>query len=116
VLVTPVECVGITVEDVPFIATAMVRQDEALLITTNLGDEVLAGAEHSLRFAFDEAGGVKPYVHIRGGLWARFTRALALELIDLGVERKDGDHAQFGVESAGVFFPIDPPGTEVLAP
>ncbi|MGD0634980.1 MAG: DUF1285 domain-containing protein [Beijerinckiaceae bacterium] len=119
VLVTPVECVGITVDDVPFIATAMAREEGALVISTNLGDEVRTGAEHPLRFSFDATGGVKPYVHIRGGLWARFTRALALELIDQGISRENvsqdleqANKEQFGIESGGVFFPIEPTAEE----
>ena len=114
VLVTPVECVGITVEDMPFIATAMRREEGALAISTNLGDEVRVGAEHPLRFAFDAAGGVKPYVHIRGGLWARFTRALALELIDQAITRDTSE--PFGIESGGIFFPIEPETAETPTP
>jgi hypothetical protein len=59
---------------------------------------------------------VKPYVLVRGGLWARFTRALALELIDLGFERTMGGKEQFGVESGGIFFSIEPKEEEVPAP
>ena len=110
VLVTPVECVGITVEDVPFVATAMVRRENALVMTTNLGDETEAGPEHPLRFDFGDDGGVKPYVHIRGGLWARFTRALALDLIDLAVTRESGGRDILGIETGGQFFPVAPAG------
>ena len=106
VLVTPVECVGIVVEDAPFIAVAMAEDEGALVFGTNLGDEVRAGAEHPLRFALDEADGVKPYVHIRGGLWARLTRSLALELLDRGETRMHEGAETFGVSAGGVFFPV----------
>jgi hypothetical protein len=106
VLVTPVECVGIVVEDVPFIGVAMAEDSGALVIGTNLGDEVRAGAEHPLRFTLDAAGGVKPYVHIRGGLWARLTRSLALDLLDRGEARMHDGAETFGVSSGGVFFPV----------
>lgn len=111
VLVTPVECVGITVEDAPFIATGMARDAGTLVISTNMGDEVRAGPGHPLRFALDETGGVKPYVLVRGGLWARFTRALALDLIDLATER----NARLGVETGGAFFPLEPDVAETQA-
>ena len=55
VLVTPVEKVGIKVEDVPFIATSMRREaaseqgaDESLVFETNMGDVTRAGNEHPL--------------------------------------------------------------------
>lgn len=102
VLVTPVECVGITVDDVPFIAAAMEAQDGTLRFATNLGDEVEAGAEHPMRFSVDADGGIKPYVHIRGGLWARLTRTLAIDLLDRAEER-DG---AVGIASGDAFFPV----------
>ena len=110
VLVTPVECVGIVVEDAPFIGVAMAEDSGALVIGTNLGDEVRAGGEHPLRFTLDAGGGVKPYVHIRGGLWARLTRSLALDLLDRGETRMHDGTETFGVRSGGVFFPVTADG------
>jgi hypothetical protein len=106
VLVTPVECVGIVVEDAPFVGVAMAEDDGVLVIGTNLGDEVRVGADHPLRFSLDDADGVKPYVHIRGGLWARLTRSLALELLERGETQKHDGTETFGVRSGGVFFPV----------
>ena len=106
VLVTPVECVGIAVEDAPFVGVAMAEDAGALVFVTNVGDEVRAGAAHPLRFARDETGGVKPYVHVRGGLWARLTRSLALDLLDRAETREAGAGEEIGVTSGGVFFPI----------
>ncbi len=81
VLVTPAECVGIEVEDAPFAAVAMAEHEGRLSFVTNLGDEVEADAAHPLRFETEADGGVKPYVLVRGGLWARLTRTLAMELL-----------------------------------
>ncbi|KZE27447.1 DUF1285 domain-containing protein [Chelatococcus daeguensis] len=111
VLVTPVERVGITVEDVPFIAVEMAASEAAggrvLTFRTNVDDIVQAGPNHPLRFETDAKGGMKPYVHIRGGLWARLTRALALDLADLVEVRPDAAGGQImGVASAGAFFAI----------
>jgi hypothetical protein len=112
VLVTPVECVGIRVEDVPFIAVEMstveTPEGSALHLRTNVDDEVVVGREHPLRFEHGEADGVVPYVRIRGGLWARLTRALFFDLVALGdVEDHDGE-AMFGVRSGGEFFAMAP--------
>jgi hypothetical protein len=106
VLVTPVECVGIKVDDVPFVAVAMSEEDGRLRIVTNLGDEVTVDENHGLRFTVEPDGGVKPYVHVRGDLWARLTRTLAMELLER-TEGETRDGAEIvGVRSAGIFFPI----------
>lgn len=104
VLVTPAECLGITVDDAPFVAVAMERDDGRLRFITNVGDEVEAGPDHPLRFALDADGGVKPYVHVRGGLEARLTRSLAVEL--LADSESEGD--VLGVRSGAAFFAIGP--------
>jgi hypothetical protein len=107
VLVTPVECVGITVEDAPFVGVAIGEENGALVIQTNLGDEVRVGRDHPLRFVLDERGGIKPYVHVRGGLWARLTRALALDLL-ARVETRVADGVErYGIVSDGVYFALD---------
>ena len=102
VLVTPAECVGIAVEDAPFAAVAMAERGGRLSFVTNLGDEVEADAAHPLRFATAADGGVKPYVLVRGGLWARLTRSLAIELLDRA-EEVDGTPA---IRSGQAVFPV----------
>ena len=110
VLVTPVERVGITVEDVPFLAVEMAVDGDGggrqIAFRTNVDDLVQAGAEHPLRFERDDHGGVKPYVKVRGELWARVTRSLALDLVAMGEERQVEGVATFGVTASGIFFPI----------
>jgi len=100
VLVTPVEKVGISVEDVPFIAVELTAADGALAFRTNAGDTVTAGADHPLRF--DTRDGFKPYIHVRNGLEARLSRAVAQDLAALA-ETRDG---ALGVVSRGVWFPF----------
>ena len=110
VLVTPVERVGIAVEDVPFLAVEMAVEGEGrernVAFRTNVDDLVEVGPDHPLRFEADETGAVKPYVLVRGGLWARVTRALAYDLIELGDDRSDAQEAEFGVFVRGVFYPV----------
>lgn len=51
---------------------------------------------------------MKPYVHVRRGLWARLTRALTYDLLALG-EIRDGDgEPQFGVMAGGAFHIVAP--------
>ena len=108
VLVTPVECVGIVVEDAPFLAVAMVETEGRLRFATNVGDEVEAGSQHALRFATEPDGGVKPYIHIRGGLWARLTRSLAIDLLGRAAPETVDGREQIGVRSGEAFFAIEP--------
>lgn len=107
VLVTPVEKLEITVEDVPFLAVELRAEaagtpDQALALRTNVDDWVLAGPGHQLVFVDDGRGGLKPYVEIRDGLWARLGRPLLYELAALGEDAAAG----FGVRSRGAFFPL----------
>ncbi|MGH6837840.1 MAG: DUF1285 domain-containing protein [Methylocella sp.] len=110
VLVTPVEKVAIKVEDAPFLAVEMtvanLGADQVLRFRTNVEDWVEAGCNHPMRFEKGAADGIKPYVHVRGDLWALLTRALVLDLVELGeIGEHDGARC-FGVASAGSFFPI----------
>jgi hypothetical protein len=110
VLVTPVERVGITVDDAPFLAVEMRREDDCgqprLVFRTNVEDFVAVDAEHPLRFETGAADGVKPYVKVRGELWALVKRALFYDLVALGeVEAWNGED-WFGVRSSGLFFPM----------
>ena len=58
-----------------------------------------SGRSIPLRFEQDAKGGVKPYVRVRGELWARVTRSLALDLIALGEEGEIDGAATFGVRA-----------------
>ncbi|NWG45268.1 MAG: DUF1285 domain-containing protein [Alphaproteobacteria bacterium] len=112
VLVTPVEKVGITVEDAPFLAVLLRLEgegaDRRLVFTTNMGDETVAGPDHPLRATTDGRGEPALYVHVRGGLEARLNRPVYYQLVDLGGERVIGGRRVFGVESAGRFFELGP--------
>lgn len=108
-LVTPVEKVGITVDDAPFLAVELkVEQKprgQVLKFRTNVDDWVAAGPGHALRFEQQaDHFGLKPYLHVRRELWAKVTRALFYDLVELGEERDVGGTAMFGVVSSGEFF------------
>jgi uncharacterized protein len=110
--VTPVERVGIAVEDVPFLAVEMAvegaENGATLHFRTNVDDVVAAGRDHPLRFTIGAAGGLTPYVHVRGALWARLTRAATYSLVERGEERLVEGTAMFGVASGADFFPMTP--------
>jgi hypothetical protein len=110
-LVTPVEKVGIRVDDVPFRAVEMKVEMElnsagrTLTFRTDVDDWVACGADHALRFEPDDAAGVlKPYLHVRDDLWARVVRSVFYDLVELGEEREVAGEPMFGVASRGAFF------------
>ena len=108
-LVTPVEKVGITVEDAPFVAvdfeTSGQGEDQRLTFTTNVGDKAVAGPDHPIRVERDaETGEPAPYVLVRRNLEALIDRKSFYRLVELGVHR-DG---WFGLWSGGRFFGIIP--------
>jgi hypothetical protein len=112
-LVTPVEKVGIKVDDAPFLAVSLALEGEGnartLVFRTNVDDVVLCDNRHSLRFEPEAGtGGIKPYLHVRRDLWALVTRALFFDLVALGETREIEGQKLFGVASAGEFFPMAP--------
>ncbi|WP_343312462.1 DUF1285 domain-containing protein [Brucella sp. BE17] len=112
-LVTPVEKIGIRVEDAPFIAVEMQVSGEGaeqkLTFRTNVGDVVEADAEHRLRFVVEQSsGGLKPYVNVRGRLEALLARSVMYDLVALGEEIEMDGTMVFAVRSHGEVFAIMP--------
>ena len=113
-LVTPVEKCGIVVDDAPFLAVELdivtpAGGPRALRFRTNVDDWVTCGQDNPLRFDPEpDTGGLKPYIHVRRGLWAKVTRALFYDLVALGEAREEGGQRVFGVASQGAFFAMAP--------
>jgi hypothetical protein len=108
-LVTPVEKVGLIVEEVPFLGVELkvehdARTGQILKFRTNVDDWVTAGPGHALRFEPEATGGLKPFLHVRSELWAKVTRALFYDLVERGEEREVDGQLKFGVASGGEFF------------
>ena len=106
-LVTPVEKVGIRVDDAPFTAIRMQvegdGQGQVIHFETNVDDAVIVDGDHPLRFAEEPGtGGLKPYVLVRARLEALVSRALFYDLAAAGCV-EDG---WFGVWSSGRFYPM----------
>ena len=116
VLVTPVEKVGIRVDDAPFLAVEMRIESEIeseadgpeLTFRTNVEDLVTVDSEHPLRFEPGASEGLKPYVRVRGDLWALVKRALFYDLVAVGRTERVANEDWFGVRSRGLFFPMCP--------
>ncbi len=112
-LVTPVEKVVVAVEDAPLLAVELWSAGEgsarALSFRSNLDDLIEPGPDHPIRFGQDKmTGAPKPYFALRHGLEALATRAVYLELVDLGDVETVGAERLFGLWSRGQFFPMAP--------
>jgi hypothetical protein len=112
-LVTPVEKVGIRVEDAPFLGVELNVSGDAdariMTFRTNVGDIVEAGADNPLRFVIDKTtNGLKPYLLVRGRLEALLARPVMYELVNHGEEIDIDGKTMFAVRSKGVVFPIMP--------
>lgn len=108
-LLTPAEKWRIQVEDAPFLAVLLeadgAGRAQRLHFTTNLGDRVCAGPDHPIEVVFAADGEPSPYVRVRGRLQALISRAVYLELVELGVEH-GGGRREYGVWSDGAFFSL----------
>lgn len=113
VLVTPVEKVGIVVDDAPFVAVDFTAEGEGtaqnLTFETNVGDFATAGPDTPIRVVRDpETGEPSPYVLIRDRLEALIDRKSFYRLVDIGAHADHGGESWFGLWSGGQFFPIIP--------
>jgi hypothetical protein len=108
-LVTPVEKVGITVDDAPFVAVDFdahgAGKEQELTFVSQVDDVIPAGPDLPIRVVRDpETGEPSPYVKVRADLEALIDRKSFYRLVDLGVHHDDW----FGVWSRGRFFGIIP--------
>ena len=108
-LVTPVEKVGITVDDAPFVAVDFEVTGEGnaqvLTFVTQVDDQAVASDDLPIRVDRDpETGEPSPYVRVRANLDALIDRKSFYRLVEVGSHHNDW----FGVWSSGTFFPIIP--------
>ena len=107
-LVTPVEKIGITVDDSPFVGVDIEPLDglnasdgPVFVMTTNVGDQIPLDDQHRLRL--DQSGGEpRPYVPVRGRLEARINRATYYRMVDLALNADGLDGDDLYLTSAGV--------------
>ncbi|SDX35434.1 DUF1285 domain-containing protein [Roseicitreum antarcticum] len=112
-LVTPVEKLGIQVEDAPFVAIdfeqAGTDDTPSLTFVTNVGDRVHLGADHPLRVAIDPGTDApSPYIMVRDGLEALIDRKSFYRLVDLGTDHEVNGISWFGIWSGEQFFALAP--------
>lgn len=112
-LVTPVEKIGIIVDDAPFVAVEMFVEgsgkDQILSFRTQVDEYVVVDKEHPIRMAFDKSSGEpSPYVLMRANLEALIVRSVFYDLVELASEQIIDGVATFGVWSSGEFYEFGP--------
>ena len=108
-LVTPVEKVGIQVDDAPFVAVDVDHRDGDLHFTTQVGDTMIAGPDHPIRVERDpKPCEPSPYVLVRSNLEALIDRKSFYRLVDLGLHEIWKGESWFGLRSQSTFFPVIP--------
>lgn len=102
-LVSPVEKVGIRVEDAPFLAIDLEAGPDALTFVTNMGERVTAGPGHAIvvRGTSEEP---RPYLHVRAGLEALIDRKTFYRLAE---EAEVGADGRAAVRSQGRAFALE---------
>ncbi|TDI60268.1 MAG: DUF1285 domain-containing protein [Alphaproteobacteria bacterium] len=110
-LVTPVEKIGIIVDDAPFVAVEANVFDkgegQTIVFRTNVDDEVIAGPDNPIRVEIDPVTlEPAPYVMVRDGLEALIARSVFYQLVDMGEERQENGETILGIRSGGQFFTI----------
>ena len=107
VLVTPVEKLGIDVEDAPFVAVEVKSEGEGrartLAFRLNNGDLIVAGRDHPIRVVAKPEG-PRPYLTVRRGLEALVARPVYYELAELALSEAPETP---GLWSNGAFFALD---------
>lgn len=86
-LVTPVEKVGIQVEDVPFVITTWARENNTLFFTTQTGDTFVVDDTHPVELRTPPAqlsisNDPIPYVKVRRNLWGRLHQNVLYQLLN----------------------------------
>ena len=110
-LVTPVEKLSIAVDDAPFVSFNIdvhgQGSEQAIYVTTNLGDTVLVSPEHPLWVEVDpHTQEPSPYVSIGDNLTVLLRRNDFYQLADYAQERVVDGQLVLGVISQGDFYTL----------
>jgi hypothetical protein len=109
-LVTPVEKVRIQVEDAPFVAVAITKEQSEGMNTvtfrTNLNDEIVLSKENPLSIEIKKNDEPSPYITVRNNLRALISRSVFYELVDLAETIPIDGVPYLAIKSKGEIFKI----------
>lgn len=110
---TPYEYGEITVEDAPFVITAVEHDKdgrhsadgkEQFVMTDNIGRSHYLGPDKPLIMVAGPRGDMRPYIMFEKRLSALITRPIFYELVEQSVPGLNGN--DFGIFSGGMFFAL----------
>ena len=106
-LVTPVEKVGIQVEDVPFIITQWEKQDDLLVFTTQTDDTFIVSDSNPIKLMRDKkTDALLPYANVRRNLWARLHQNIYYQLIEIAESVANDKGKSLKLSSGGYSFEL----------
>ena len=109
-LVTPVEKVRIQVEDAPFVAVAITKEQSegmnSVTFRTNLNDEIVLSKENPLSIEIKKNDEPSPYITVRNNLRALISRSVFYELVDLAETIPIDGVPYLAIKSQGEIFKI----------
>jgi len=102
-LVTPVEKIKITVEDVPFVITQWQENEQGeIIVATQTDDEFVLGDEHQLKLHDDG----QVYASVRRNLWGRVHRNVYYQWIDHAEHINEKEQTSLVLKSGACSFVI----------
>ena len=110
-LITPVEKVGIIVDDAPFIANDFEKITENnksyLVFFTNIDEAIVLSKKNPFRISInDKTQEPSPYIMVRKNIEAKIDRKSFYRLLDLAEYSFVKDKEWLGIYSDSTFFPI----------
>lgn len=111
-LVTPVEKLKITVEEYPFIANWLEIVEDPkqphpwLTLKTNVGDQIKLNKEYPLTVETDSNGFPSPIVRVRANLYAKLSRPVFYELVELAESWDNNGKLHSRVYSGAIGFDL----------
>jgi hypothetical protein len=109
-LKTPVEKIGIEVEDAPFIITdwqtITTTSGDAIQVTSNLGHKAILSDKHPITIHSNDPNQAKLYIELHRGLAAKVHRNVYYQWINIGQQRMINSLMHLGIISAEQFFSL----------
>lgn len=110
-LKTPVEKVGIQVDDAPFLFVSVDQQEgefgPELVFTSTTDDQVIAGKEHTITVEVcPETQEPSPYIDVRFGMRGLINRTVFYQLVEMAEERQINGRNVLVVESQNERFEL----------
>ena len=107
-LVTPLEKLAIEVVDTPFVVQQMNLVEAVWVAVSNTGDQFFIGDDHPVELRSYQSQ-LLPYIRVRYDLWARLSRSIYYQWVNLALEQQASPDAALILRSGGYKFEVARP-------